>query len=68
MDDADLLTVKEAARLYDPRMNPEVFRRRICPILAERHGLRIRLVRRRVIRVLRPALEALIKEERGQAG
>ena len=68
MTDLDLLTVKEAAALYDPRMNPEVFRRRICPILEERHGLRVRKGKRRVIRVIRSALVALIEAERGQVG
>lgn len=66
----DLLTVKEAALVYDPRMNVETFRRKFCGpdgILAERHGLRVRVGKRRVIRVLRVVLEALIEEERGLA-
>jgi len=64
----ELLTVKEACAIYDARMNPEVFRRTICPLLAERHGLRVRCGKRRVIRVIRLALFALIEEERGQVG
>jgi hypothetical protein len=66
--DLDLLTVKEAAAIYDSRMNPEVFRRKICPRLAERRGLRVRKVQRRVIRIYRLALLALIEEERGKVG
>lgn len=68
MNETDLLTVKEAAEIYDPRMNPEVFRRRICPILEERHGLRVRKGQRRVIRVIRSALDELIEAERGRTG
>ena len=68
MTGTDLLTVKEASAIYDPDMNPEVFRRSICPILEERHGLRIRKRQRRVIRVIRAALEELIEAERGKVG
>ncbi len=67
----DLLTVKEGAEVYDPRMNVETFRRKFCGprgVLAERHGLRVRNGKRRVIRILRVVLEALIEEERGIAG
>jgi hypothetical protein len=66
MTESDLLTVKEAAAIYGT--NPEVFRRRVCPILAERHGLRVRKAKRRVIRVYLGVLLALIAEERGQVG
>lgn len=66
MTKSNLLTVKEAAAIYD--CNPEVFRRRVCPILAERHGLRVRKAKRRVIRVYLVVLLALMDEERGQVG
>ena len=62
--DLDLLTVKEAAAVYNPRMTPASFRVRICPILAERHGLRVRVGQRRIILIYRDALLALIEDER----
>jgi len=66
--DPELLTVKEAAALYNPRMRIETFRLKICPVLEERHGLRVRKAKRRVILIIRVALIALIEEERGIAG
>ena len=68
MTESDLLTVKEALLLYDPEMNLEVFRRKILPVLIERHGARVRKVVRRKIKIIRAALEALIEEERGKVG
>ena len=63
--DPELLTVKEAAAIYNPRMRAETFRRKILPILQERHGLRVRKVPRRVILVYLVVLLDLIEEERG---
>ncbi len=63
--DPELLTVKEAAAIYNPRMRAETFRRKILPILQERHGLRVRKVQRRVILVYLVVLLDLIEEERG---
>ena len=68
MTESDLLTVKEALLLYDPEMNLEVFRRKILPVLIERHGARVRKVVRRKIKIIRAALDALIEEERGKVG
>lgn len=65
----DLLTVKEAAFLYNPRMRVQTFREKICPMLAERHGLRVRWgKRKRILTIYRVALIALIEMERGEAG
>jgi hypothetical protein len=69
MTETTLLTVKEAATHYNPRMKVCTFRCKILPVLEERHGLRIRLGKgRRVIWVIPAVLEALIEEERGLAG
>ena len=65
--DPELLTVKEAAALYNPRMLPASFRTVVCPLLAERHGLRVRKVQRRVILIYRQALLDLMEEEAGAA-
>ena len=66
--DADLLTVKEGAAIYNPRMRVQTFREKICPILAERHGLRVRVGMLKIILIIRVALEDLIESERGQVG
>jgi hypothetical protein len=67
----ELMTVKEGAAYYDPTMNVETFRRKLCGpkgILAERHGLRVRKSQRRVIRIVRAVLQEVMDEERGLAG
>ena len=64
-----LLTIEEAAAIYRPGMKPHAFRRKILPVLVERHGARIRQGKgRRYILVIGAALDALIREEQGLTG
>ena len=66
-EEADLLTVKEASAIYDPKLTPASFRLVICPILAEREGLRVRMGptgKRRVIKIIPAVLLAYIQEEK----